>query len=817
MRWAVATALLLFAGLLFAGESMALGLGQIQVKSKRNQPLLAEIPIISTTPGELVSLQARLASPETFRRVGLEPPSGIAHDLQFSLGNDAQGRPVIRVSTTVPVDQPALSFLVEVDWGKGRLVREYAALVDAPVAASSTMQLAMQAPQAAEENRIKRPELPVAEIMPKAEAKAEIKPEIKPEPKPEPKVEPKPAPAPQTAPTGQAKQADKPDVQQADVHVARPAAAPSAMYSANAYGPVKAGESLSHVASRVALRQDYSLEQVMLALLQENPDAFIGGDPNRLRKGAVLRIPGQETVAKTDATQARREIYQQVRQQEIARQAVRQPGDPAIAQTAVATEAKVSAPAPASDAGKKPASSTASNSVKNAPPAATKSAGTQAQDARLQIVAAVDTSKATGARTGTNVGGEGSMLQHELRQRDEDIAAKSVEITELKERVAALEKLKDDQQQLIQLKDTELAAVQQRLAEANKAQALQQAATVKEDAAPVAVTEVAKTDGNMTPYVWGGVGVVVLALLAWLLAGRGGQQKKPVRRNVFDPQPAAPVAQQDDVPVPAEASEPEALEPAEASELVIVAEPTSISEPEQVLASEPDEVAIEPAPVSVPENTVSTVEEQLIDVADVPQPTTPTALPEWYSGWVKTDVEPPQSVHADAAVSPVVDAIDEADTVHVAPSSSVTPALDDASDEELERKLEWMLETEPKAEASAELTLALEPKITAVTEPELELALEEMLATDDLPQEKHAPIEPLVEHAVDVPTMDVAATELSLEPPAQASTEQRFKMVHAFLEMGDEYSAQQMLLELLTDEDKDVSAEAERMLSKLAN
>ena len=70
---AIATALLLA-----AGNAWALGLGQIEVKSRRNQPLVAEIPIISTTPGELEALKARVASPDTFRRVGLAPPSGAA-------------------------------------------------------------------------------------------------------------------------------------------------------------------------------------------------------------------------------------------------------------------------------------------------------------------------------------------------------------------------------------------------------------------------------------------------------------------------------------------------------------------------------------------------------------------------------------------------------------------------------------------------------------------------------------------------------------------------------------------------------------------
>mgnify|MGYP002662655284 CR=1 FL=1 len=57
------------------------------------------------------------------------------------------------------------------------------------------------------------------------------------------------------------------------------------------------------------------------------------------------------------------------------------------------------------------------------------------------------------------------MLQQQLRQRDEDIAAKAAEIGDLKERVAELEKLKQEQQQLLSLKDSELAAAQQRLAE----------------------------------------------------------------------------------------------------------------------------------------------------------------------------------------------------------------------------------------------------------------------------------------------------------------------------------------------------------------
>ena len=176
---AIATALLLA-----AGNAWALGLGQIEVKSRRNQPLVAEIPIISTTPGELEALQARLASPETFRRVGLAPPSGAAADLQFSLGSDARGRPVIRVTSTRPVEQPVLNFLVEVDWGQGRLVREYSALVDAPNTASAPLQPAIEAPVSPVPNVIQRP-------VPPPVAAAPV-----PTPPPVPEARPEPAPSP---------------------------------------------------------------------------------------------------------------------------------------------------------------------------------------------------------------------------------------------------------------------------------------------------------------------------------------------------------------------------------------------------------------------------------------------------------------------------------------------------------------------------------------------------------------------------------------------------------------------------------------------
>ncbi|HVK50765.1 MAG TPA: fimbrial protein FimV, partial [Pseudoxanthomonas sp.] len=122
-RWRVLAGLAL---VLLSSSALALGLGEIRVKSSPGQPLLAEIPIISTEPGELEQLRAQLASPATFERVGLPRPQGLVGDLEFNVALDEAGRPVIRVTSHAPVTVPVLNFLIEVDWGQGRLVREYA-------------------------------------------------------------------------------------------------------------------------------------------------------------------------------------------------------------------------------------------------------------------------------------------------------------------------------------------------------------------------------------------------------------------------------------------------------------------------------------------------------------------------------------------------------------------------------------------------------------------------------------------------------------------------------------------------------------------
>ena len=659
LRIAIASALLLA-----AGNAWALGLGQIEVKSRRNQPLLAEIPIISTTPGELEALQARLASPETFRRVGLSPPTGVAANLQFSLGSDARGRPVIRVTTVAPVDQAVLNFLIEVDWGQGRLVREYSALVDAPRTASAPLQPAISAPVVAAPNVVQRPATQ-APALP-----------VPPQPKPVPAT-PVPAPQPQAEPAPPAVAiAPLPSAQPAAEPAPSPvAAAPAPVATAPAqYGPVKRGETLSTIAGSLGL-DGFSLDQTMLALLRANPDAFLGDNINRIKRGAVLRVPGSDERSGVNADEAALVVREQMQQWRQARRPVAQPES---------TEAAAAAPTDKqpSAAGTATRSVEAGETTAAAKPTAPKpaTAAPRRQQARLEIVPPSAPGKATGTRSGTTAGGEGNMLQQQLRQKDEDIAAKAAEIGELKERVAELEKLKQQQDQLLSMKDSELAAAQQRLADARTAAPPPPAtpATTAQAAQAAQPAEQPQSSSPM-PWLWGSLGLVVMALLAWLFVRRTPKTtpKSPPRRGFDSSTLAASMAAPtlDDAP--------------------------AIDADVDVDVDTAQAAAAEPAPATT-----------VVDLADVPGTPAPRAeAPNWHSGWVKTTPPPP--------------------------------------------------------------------------------------APADAPVPRFVPQEP------------------DLPPPPQASVEQRMKLARAFLDIGDDHSAKELLRELLDGPDPAARTEAARMLREL--
>ena len=484
---------------LLSNAALALGLGEIKVKSQPGQPLLAEIPIISSEQGELEQLRARLASPTTFERVGLPRPQGLVNELDFSVALDEAGRPVVRVTSRTPVDVPAVNFLIEVDWGQGRLVREYSALVSAPGTLAAASQPVIDAPVAAPTDTIARPVQPVVMATPPESVPAERT------PLPAPPRAPAPAPvaaapAPQVAP-------------------------------GDALAPVRRGQSLSQVAAPLARAQGYTLDQAMVALLRANPEAFINGNINLLKQGAVLRVP--------ESAEA-----QTIREDEAA----------ALVRSQIAEWRRARAPIPQPAAVVEPAAAatTAPQAPRTAPVA----------DARLEIAPAAAGTSGSGTQSGVSAGGEGEMLANEqLQQSKEDLAAREAEVQELRSQVAELEKLKAQQEKLLAMKDSDLAAAQQRLAQGSGG------------------------EGGVPVWAWAGFALLFVGALAWGSAQRRQRiAPAPVPRNpVFGHAPADSRAAELAAAMP-QAATPEAelapspvLEPAVS--VPVAAAPTSSPKP----------------------------------------------------------------------------------------------------------------------------------------------------------------------------------------------------------------------------------------------
>jgi len=442
---------------LAAPPTYALDIDQIEVKSQLGQPLVAEIPIIAGDPAELSRVQAQLASSITFARVGLARPIGIVLDLRFKLARDARGRLVIRVSSALPVQQEFLTFLVEVDWGSGHMVREYSVALAAPRSLQAPVLVPVQEATLAPSDRIVREPEPVPDPMPV------VGPEVS-----EPTTASAPvqrdiampasmpvAPPPAVA-AREAREADAISLAPSPRR-ARPAAPTSAPEPASApapasrpppspvtrapgdYGPVKTGETLSRIAGNIG-NDDYSLDQTMLALLAANPQAFARGNINLLKRGAVLRLPPPPQMSQYNVAQAAMLVREQ---------------------TAQWRENRLPAPQPVVLAGV-PATT-------HAPAITAPIVAPRTTQARLEIAppSAADVLSAS-TQSGLSVGGEGDRLRTSpqpvpgtFAARDAEaieLQARELQVCELQMRVEALETLRQDQGKLIALQDSELTA-----------------------------------------------------------------------------------------------------------------------------------------------------------------------------------------------------------------------------------------------------------------------------------------------------------------------------------------------------------------------
>ena len=364
----------------------ALGLGAIDMRSVLNQPMNAVVDLNSASGTDLSQVKVSVASREAHNRAGLTR-SPLLADFNFSVEQDDRGNAFIRITSTDTVHEPFIEFLLELQWPNGHLVREYTVLVDPPV----TMQA-----------RAPVPATPVSR-----------------------------APAPAVSrPVRQSRPAP---IQAAPSPVRTAGARPP---SADTYGKVRRNETLWSIANQVRPGSDISIEQMMQALLRENPHAFMNNNINELKAGVTLSIPDRSTIAAITASDARAETNRQARewkagQDAPAEVAVRQPEQEELAEadvqgteSAVQTESRLQLTAPEEEAGEG---------------AATASSGDpQAAD-----------------------GESSAELNNQLAMAAEEAEASKAESQELTTRVMELEEQIETMKRLLELKDDALADLQQ--------------------------------------------------------------------------------------------------------------------------------------------------------------------------------------------------------------------------------------------------------------------------------------------------------------------------------------------------------------------
>lgn len=276
MKRAVRSVLMMSA-LMSPAAVLALGLGEIRLNSALNEPFDAEIELVAATPEDLAALRASLASNDIFDRYGLDRPAYLT-EFNFRVAR-SNGKDVLKVTSRDAVTEPFVTLLVEANWPRGNLLREYTVLLDPPLYAP-----AMTGPESAVVAPAEATPPPAATV-----GRGQVEPFAA--APPPPRTTPSPAPA---AGSPTSRSAPTPSLQ------------PGSSYK------VRRNDTLSRIASQVSPGSRADVNRAMLAIYQANPQAF-GGNINLLHAGSVLSIPEAGELSAIPATAAANEVARQYR------------------------------------------------------------------------------------------------------------------------------------------------------------------------------------------------------------------------------------------------------------------------------------------------------------------------------------------------------------------------------------------------------------------------------------------------------------------------------------------------------------------------
>ncbi len=396
----------------------ALGLGKLKLQSALNQPFKARVELLSATADELDSLKISLADEEAFERAGIQR-TFLLTKLRFRVEETESGSDYIRISSSEAIREPFLNFLLEINWSKGRLYREYTVLLDPPT----------YTVPGSRKRTVIHPETPVVGI--DADDHQVVY---------DLDYEPGKTRISQPAPVTPSYEPTTSYTEPATINYA----------GSGDYGPAVTGDTLWSIAEAARPDSSVSIQQMMLAILNANPDAFIENNINGLKRGAILQIPDATEIDSVD----RADVMAQVNSQHALWDEYRGHIAPSVSQQPETSGAY----------------STGEAEVV-AEPEVVEDAG----EAELRLIS--ETDQASDQSTAGSTGVDAAALNNELALANESIEALFLENAELKDKLTETEGIIDDLKRLIVLKEDELAAMQEQIMIAAAAQESAEAIT----------------------------------------------------------------------------------------------------------------------------------------------------------------------------------------------------------------------------------------------------------------------------------------------------------------------------------------------------
>lgn len=280
----------------FTTFANAATLGTLTTYSFLNEPLHALIEVSGVSADKnLDAISATIGSAEMYQQSGLRRPAWL-EKAQISVARMDNGKIALKITAPIPIEDPASALIVMLTIENVAAKKEYALILD-PKDSKESQQIVSSLAQT---SPVYTPNV-ITQDNEKFDTKSESNTQIK---------------SPLVSQNGTQiikKPSTKVSIkkeQQSVEEVAARNVQPNNGTPNNEQITVASGDTLGKIVSKMPTNS--SAHQWMVAFVKQNPHAFEANNINRLKSGAILKIPTSEQAKETSRELASKEVSQQM-------------------------------------------------------------------------------------------------------------------------------------------------------------------------------------------------------------------------------------------------------------------------------------------------------------------------------------------------------------------------------------------------------------------------------------------------------------------------------------------------------------------------